>query len=82
MARRSQEGADPRRAQAPSVQEAMEGGAAVRLARELSALSGSLRAAGGEILRIRTPGLHGYPTQVFVRWLLGGYACDYGHLFM
>jgi transposase len=24
----------------------------------------------GELLRVRPPGLHGHPTQVFVRWLL------------
>jgi transposase len=48
----------------------MKGGAAVRLARQLSAPAGSLRAARGELRRVRPPGLHGHPTQVLVKWLL------------
>jgi DDE family transposase len=43
---------------------------AVRLARELLAPGSSLRAAHVELFRVRPPGLHGHPTQVFVRWLL------------
>ena len=61
------EAEDPGRAPAQALQEALEDRAVVRLDRELPAAGGALRAAGGELPRLRAPRVHRYPTEVFVR---------------
>ncbi|CAA9455870.1 MAG: Mobile element protein, partial [uncultured Rubrobacteraceae bacterium] len=61
-----QEEEDPGRAQAQALQEALEDRAAVRVAFELPAAGGPLRAAGRELPRLRPPRVRRHPAQVFV----------------
>ena len=59
---------DPGRAQAQALQEApLEDREAIRLAGELPAAGGPLRATSGELPRLRASWVHGYPAAVFVR---------------
>jgi hypothetical protein len=63
---------DPRRAQAQALQEALEDRAAVRLAGELPASGGRLRAQGGQLPRLRAAGGHRNPAETFARGRLLG----------
>src|SRR5919107_1749492 len=63
----TQKAEDPGRAQAETLQAALEGREAVRLAEELSAPGGALREASGELPGVRTAGLCDDSTQALVK---------------